>query len=138
MRLIIRIHGSAGNDAGYAIDLLAAQAGMVKRRCPSGSLSNMERVAMPQSQRGQGMVEYIIIVALIALAAIGAFSYFGKSVRRQTAQMSAQVAGTGSDTGQSNASTAAGKAEDESGEDYGLGNFNDADDDMSGGGGGGS
>ncbi|HBG18299.1 MAG TPA: hypothetical protein DDY32_03230 [Desulfobulbaceae bacterium] len=45
------------------------------------------------NNRGQGMTEYIIIVALIAIAAIGAFTYFGKSVRMQTAAMSESVAG---------------------------------------------
>lgn len=39
------------------------------------------------------MTEYIIIVALIAIAAIAAFSYFGKSIRTQTAAMSESVAG---------------------------------------------
>jgi pilus assembly protein Flp/PilA len=31
------------------------------------------------NQRGQGMTEYILIVALIAIAVIGAVKYFGKS-----------------------------------------------------------
>jgi type IV pilus assembly protein PilA len=44
-------------------------------------------------QRGQGMTEYIIIVALIALAAIGVYSAFGGVVRGQTAVMSRQLAG---------------------------------------------
>jgi len=30
-----------------------------------------------RTQLGQGMTEYIIIVALIAVAAIGVYSYFG-------------------------------------------------------------
>ena len=34
--------------------------------------------------RGQGMTEYIIIVALIAVAAIGVYSAFGDIVRGQT------------------------------------------------------
>jgi pilus assembly protein Flp/PilA len=32
-------------------------------------------------QRGQGMTEYIIITALIAIAAIAAVTYFGSTVR---------------------------------------------------------
>lgn len=43
--------------------------------------------------RGQGMTEYIIIVALIAVAAIGVYSYFGKTVRNQTAGMAAALGG---------------------------------------------
>lgn len=50
-----------------------------------------------RNQSGQGMTEYIIIVALIAVAAIGAFSYFGKTVRNQTAAMSESLAGNKSE-----------------------------------------
>lgn len=46
-----------------------------------------------KNQSGQGMTEYIIIVALIAIAAIAAFSYFGQTVRHQTAAMSESLAG---------------------------------------------
>ncbi|MBC7513376.1 MAG: hypothetical protein H7234_02935, partial [Herminiimonas sp.] len=37
-----------------------------------------------QRQRGQGMTEYIVIVALIAVAAIGVYQLFGQVVRSQT------------------------------------------------------
>jgi Flp pilus assembly pilin Flp len=43
--------------------------------------------------RGQGMTEYIIIVALIAVAAIGVYSYFGKTVRNQSATIAAALGG---------------------------------------------
>jgi Flp pilus assembly pilin Flp len=46
-----------------------------------------------RNQSGQGMTEYIIIVALIAIAAIAGFSYFGQTVRHQTAAMSESLAG---------------------------------------------
>jgi Flp pilus assembly pilin Flp len=36
-------------------------------------------------QKGQGMTEYIIVVALIAIAAIGVYTAFGKTVRGQMA-----------------------------------------------------
>jgi Flp pilus assembly pilin Flp len=42
---------------------------------------------------GQGMTEYIIIVALIAVAAIGVYSYFGQTVRSQTAGMAQELSG---------------------------------------------
>lgn len=45
------------------------------------------------NQSGQGMTEYIIIVALIAIAAIAAFTYFGSAVRNQTAAMTNELAG---------------------------------------------
>lgn len=46
-----------------------------------------------RNQRGQGMTEYIIIVALIAIAAIAAFTFFGKTVRNQTAAMTEELSG---------------------------------------------
>ena len=44
-------------------------------------------------QRGQGMTEYIIIVALIAVAAIAVYQLFGQVVRSQTAAMARELAG---------------------------------------------
>ena len=41
-------------------------------------------MASKQHSRGQGMTEYIIIVALIAVAAIGVYTAFGDIVRGQT------------------------------------------------------
>lgn len=46
-----------------------------------------------QAQRGQGMTEYIIIVALIAIAAIAVYQYFGSTVRNQTAAIAQELAG---------------------------------------------
>jgi len=63
-------------------------------------------------QRGQGMTEYIIIVALIAIAAIGVYNEFGKTVRDQTSAMAEGLAG--SDTKSTKASTDAGKEADAS------------------------
>ncbi len=44
-------------------------------------------------QLGQGMTEYIIIVALIAIAAIAVYTLFGDIVREQTGGMAAELAG---------------------------------------------
>jgi Tfp pilus assembly major pilin PilA len=67
-----------------------------------------------KKQLGQGMTEYIIIVALIAVAAIGVYSYFGQTVRNQTAGMAKEVAGVDSQTqitaAATSATTADGKA----------------------------
>lgn len=46
-----------------------------------------------KKQRGQGMVEYVIIVALVAVAAIAVFQLFGQVVRSQTAAMAKELAG---------------------------------------------
>lgn len=37
----------------------------------------MQKITLKKQQRGQGMTEYIIIIALIVLAAIGVYSGFG-------------------------------------------------------------
>ncbi len=51
------------------------------------------RTAPNQSNRGQGMTEYIVIVALIGVAAIGAYSFLGQSIRGATAGLALEVAG---------------------------------------------
>ena len=44
-------------------------------------------------QRGQGMSEYIIITALVAVAGIGLFAAFGDVLQNQLAGMSREMAG---------------------------------------------
>lgn len=44
-------------------------------------------------QRGQGMTEYVIIVALIAIASITVVSFFGGTVRNQVAGMATELSG---------------------------------------------
>jgi Flp pilus assembly pilin Flp len=44
-------------------------------------------------QYGQGMTEYIIIVALIAVAAIGTFSAFGGAISDQVGAMAMEISG---------------------------------------------
>lgn len=44
-------------------------------------------------QQGQGMTEYIIIVALIAIAAIVVYNLFGSTVREQVGDMAAELGG---------------------------------------------
>jgi hypothetical protein len=61
-------------------------------------------------QGGQGMTEYIIIVALIAVAAIGVYALFGKTIRNQVAGLAGEVAGTGSSSAISAAGAAASSA----------------------------
>lgn len=45
-------------------------------------------------QLGQGMTEYIIIVALIAIAAIAIYGIFGETVREQMGVMTEELSGT--------------------------------------------
>lgn len=44
-------------------------------------------------QLGQGMTEYIIIVALIAIAAIGIYSLFGDTITDQMGNMTEELSG---------------------------------------------
>ncbi len=62
---------------------------------------------MKKKQLGQGMTEYIVIVALIAVAAIGAYGYFGEAVQQQVAGLANEIAGQSADTHVANAGTAA-------------------------------
>ncbi|MBB1521173.1 hypothetical protein [Aquipseudomonas guryensis] len=74
-------------------------------------------------QLGQGMTEYIIIVALIAIAAIVVYNLFGDTVRGQVGDMAAELGGqTATDQGAA-AGTEAGA---EAAEDYELGDFKQA------------
>lgn len=50
------------------------------------------------------MTEYIIIVALIAIAAIGVYNLFGKTVRHQTAGMAASLGGDATKANEANKS----------------------------------
>ncbi|NTV93980.1 MAG: hypothetical protein HGA75_01000 [Thiobacillus sp.] len=56
------------------------------------------------------MTEYIIIVAMVALAAIAVYQYFGQTVRNQTAAMSQELAGEDGSAARTAAATAAGNA----------------------------
>jgi Flp pilus assembly pilin Flp len=77
-------------------------------------------------QRGQGMTEYIIIVALIAVAAIGVYSYFGTTVREQSAGIANEIAGNDAQTNIDNAATAADSASTSAATNKGLANYNAA------------
>lgn len=74
-------------------------------------------------QAGQGMTEYIIIVALIAVAAIGVYSFFGSTIRNQTAGMAAEMAGSSAETAQSKAKEASTKAGESGAKKVNLGNY---------------
>ncbi|WP_071057977.1 hypothetical protein [Pelistega sp. MC2] len=56
---------------------------------------------------GQAMTEYIVIVALVAVAAIGVYQLFGQVVRSQTAAMAKELAGEDGSSESQNAQTAA-------------------------------
>ena len=51
-----------------------------------------------RKSRGQGMTEYVIIVALIAIAAIGVITLFGDNIRELFGASASALAGQGSTT----------------------------------------
>lgn len=59
-------------------------------------------------QLGQGMTEYIIIVALIAIAAIAAYSFFGDTLRSQVGGMATEMSGQDGSASVTSAQGAAG------------------------------
>jgi pilus assembly protein Flp/PilA len=44
-------------------------------------MATIQKKTMKKKTRGQGMTEYIIIVALIAIAAIGVITLFGDNIK---------------------------------------------------------
>jgi Flp pilus assembly pilin Flp len=73
-------------------------------------MNNINRFTGSRRIRGQGMTEYIIIVALIAIAAIAVVSLFGGTVRAQVAGMAQEMGGTSSSAQLTNAKTTAAAA----------------------------
>jgi Flp pilus assembly pilin Flp len=74
-------------------------------------------------QRGQGMTEYIIIVALIAVAAIAVYQFFGSTIRHQTAAIAEEVSGKSAATEIKAAQTSADAAVTDASRTKGLDNF---------------
>jgi type IV pilus assembly protein PilA len=71
---------------------------------------------------GQGMTEYIIVVALIAVAAIGVYSAFGDVVRGQTSVAAVALSGRTNNSGRSFVGEARDRANNEA-EEATLENF---------------
>lgn len=71
---------------------------------------------------GQGMTEYIIVVALIAVAAIGVYSAFGDVVRGQTSVAAVALSGKNNSAGRTFVTEARGRANEEA-EEATLENF---------------
>jgi len=77
--------------------------------------------------RGQGMTEYIIIVALIAIAAIGVYTAFGKTLRGQMAVTAQSLAGKSASQARSEANAGGTDAESQASRDVKLDNYDQAD-----------
>ncbi|HTJ26161.1 MAG TPA: pilus assembly protein [Candidatus Limnocylindria bacterium] len=74
-------------------------------------------------QLGQGMTEYIIIVALIAVSAIAVYASFGKTIRQQTAGLAHEMSGNDSAADVNDARTAAGNAKTDADRNKGMGAY---------------
>lgn len=70
----------------------------------------MRQIAQRSKIVGQGMTEYIIVVALIAVAAIGVYSAFGDVLRGQTSVAAVALSGESNTTGRSLVTTGRSKA----------------------------
>ncbi|MHB1543696.1 MAG: Flp family type IVb pilin [Gammaproteobacteria bacterium] len=68
-------------------------------------MRQLKSLRSSRKQLGQGMTEYIIIVALVAIAAIGVYAYFGQTVRGQMASITSQLAGKSGQSGLGQAKT---------------------------------
>jgi Flp pilus assembly pilin Flp len=51
-----------------------------------------------RNKKGQGMSEYLIILALVAIATIGAVIFFADNVRMQIQNLATEIAGDEGDT----------------------------------------
>ena len=90
----------------------------------SGRGTPFKKQSIRALERGQGMTEYIIIVALVAVAAIAVYQSFGKVIRSQTAAIANELAGESSRTAISTARSAAkdalGQTKDKTLKSYGA------------------
>lgn len=75
------------------------------------------------AQRGQGMTEYIVIVALIAVAAIAVYQFFGQTIRTQTSGIALEVSGQAADAAIQAAQESANSAIAEGNTKKGLDNY---------------
>ncbi|MCL2875872.1 MAG: pilus assembly protein [Betaproteobacteria bacterium] len=87
--------------------------------------SRFAKIRSKVRQAGQGMTEYIIIVAVIAIGSIAVYTYFGDALRHQTASAAKSLAGQKGDKENKDAATAAGNAADANATTRDLTNFGD-------------
>jgi Tfp pilus assembly protein PilV len=86
----------------------------------------ISQIRRKNKQLGQGMTEYIIIVALIAVSAIGVYSLFGQTLRNQTAGLATEMSGQNAQTNIGNAQTNANSATTNANQTKNMGTYNAA------------
>ncbi|NEX61126.1 hypothetical protein G3574_08550 [Noviherbaspirillum sp. 17J57-3] len=77
-------------------------------------------MAIKRRQHGQGMTEYIVIVALVAVAAIAVYQFFGQAIRSQMAGIAQEISGKSASGAITDAQTAADSAKTEATTKKGL------------------
>lgn len=83
------------------------------------------RFSKPPRESGQGMTEYLIITALIAVAAIAVFALFGQAIRNQVSGLAMEVSGQGASTQIQSSQTSANNAVTNAKQGLTLKNYND-------------
>ena len=61
----------------------------------------MNNTSLLSNKKGQGMIEYIILVALLAIAAIGITELLGQTVRVKLAEITSSLQERGTNIGKS-------------------------------------
>ena len=86
------------------------------------------RFVRPLSSRstpaGQGMTEYSIVVAVVAVAAIGVYSMLGQTIRNQTAGIAQEISGNDAGGALNAASSSAAAARSQANVRKDLKNYN--------------
>lgn len=80
-------------------------------------LSNIKKI------RGQGMSEYLIIVALLAVAGITTFGFLSGTARNQVAGIAAEISGGSGEAQETAAIAAAGEASTDAEANRGMDDF---------------
>jgi len=76
-------------------------------------------------QAGQGMAEYIIIVALVAVAGLATWELVGSSIGQSAAGVASAIAGTDASAIRNEAQTTATEASDKASNNENLSNYAD-------------
>lgn len=93
---------------------------------PNDNLSRRRSATPRRKQRGQGMAEYIIIVALVAVAGIATWELVGSSIGQSAAAVAASIAGADGNNERSVAVGTANEAITTAAEVKNLSNYSDA------------
>lgn len=89
-----------------------------------GQIKSRGTVRASQPPRGQGMTEYIVVVAVVAVAAIGVYSMLGQTIRNQTAGIAQEISGNDAGAALNAASSSAASARTQANTRKDLKNYN--------------